>query len=367
MDRGDWVAVFGIVAVSAQATPVCSHLERYSENMQRALITGINGQDGSYLAELLLAKGYEVHGTVRPCALTGAGQRLWRLQPWLHRLHLHAVDLRNYTAVTRLMAVVKPLECYHLAARSFVSYDFEAEAGTLDFNLTGTHHLLAALRSTAPACRFYFSGSSEMFGAVQATPQTEQTVFNPRSAYGISKVAGFHLTRNYRERHGLFAVAGILYNHESPRRGNEFVTRKITRQVARIRAGLTDELHLGNLDARRDWGHARDYVDAMWRMLQQPHPEDFVIATGRSHSVREFVAYAFRHAGLEPERHVVVDPRYYRPTERTELRGDAAKARRQLGWRPTVSLQALVGEMVDADIRSLAATSNAAAPVALAD
>ncbi|MEN9726372.1 MAG: hypothetical protein RL434_738 [Pseudomonadota bacterium] len=319
--------------------------------MKRALITGITGQDGSYLAELLLAKGYEVHGVVRRVALENTEHRMWRIRHLLARLHLHAASLESYPSLFQVITEIQPHECYHLAAQSFVSYSFEDEFSTLNTNINGTHYLLSALKLAARECRFYFAGSSEMFGKVRETPQTESTPFHPRSAYGISKVAGFDLTRNYREAYDMYAVSGILYNHESPRRGLEFVTRKISSHVARIKAGKIRELRLGNLEARRDWGHARDHVQAIWSMLQQESPEDLVIATGKAHSVQEFVDLAFAHAGLDPAEHVVLDPRFHRPAEVDILLGNAAKARAKLGWQPTVDFASLVREMVDADLR----------------
>jgi GDPmannose 4,6-dehydratase len=245
----------------------------------------------------------------------------------------------------------QPDECYHLAAQSFVSYSFDDEFSTLNTNINGTHHVLAALKEVAPKCRFYFAGSSEMFGKVEEIPQTEVTRFHPRSAYGISKVAGFDLTRNYREAYGVHASSGILFNHESPRRGFEFVTRKITAAVARIAAGQQENLPLGNLEAKRDWGHARDYVRAMWLMLQQDEPGDYVVATGETHSVREFVELAFSHAGLNYQDHVVVDPQFYRPAEVDLLIGDPRRAKERLGWSHSVSFRHLVTEMVESDCR----------------
>ncbi|MFO0569270.1 MAG: GDP-mannose 4,6-dehydratase [Polyangiaceae bacterium] len=318
-----------------------------------ALITGITGQDGSYLAELLLAKGYTVHGVVRRVALEDPEHRLWRLRSILKDVRLHSASLESFASVFRVVRGVKPTECYHLAAQSFVSYSFEDEFSTLQTNINGTHHVLAALHDANPTCRFYFAASSEMFGRVEAVPQDETTRFHPRSAYGISKVAGFDLTRNYREAYGMHASSGILYNHESPRRGFEFVTRKITSQVARIKLGMAKELALGNLDAKRDWGHAKQYVVAMWMMLQQPAPDDYVVATGETHSVREFCQLAFAHVGLNYEDHVVVDPRFFRPAEVDILLGNPAKAQRALGWEYRSSLNALVTEMVDEDLRQL--------------
>ncbi len=322
--------------------------------MKRALITGITGQDGSYLAEFLLGKGYEVHGLVRRVAIEDPEHRLWRILHLKDQLHLHAASLESLPSIYRVFQEVKPDECYHLAAQSFVAYSFEDEFSTLNANINGTHYVLTALRDCTPDCRLYFAASSEMFGKVSEVPQTERTPFHPRSAYGISKVAGFHLTRNYREAYGVKASAGILYNHESPRRGFEFVTRKITSYAARIKLGLAKEVRLGNLDARRDWGHAREYVKAMWLMLQQDEPEDYVIATGEQHSVREFAEAAFSQLGLEYREHVVTDPQLLRPTDVENLLGDPSKAKQKLGWSYQVSFKDLVGEMVEADYRLLA-------------
>jgi GDPmannose 4,6-dehydratase len=328
--------------------------------MKRALITGITGQDGSYLAELLLEKGYEVHGLVRRVAIEDPEHRLWRILHLKDRLKLHAASLESLPSIYRVFQSVKPDECYHLAAQSFVAYSFEDEFSTLNANINGTHHVLAALRDCAPDCRFYFAASSEMFGKVAQVPQNELTPFHPRSAYGISKVAGFHLSRNYREAYGVKASSGILYNHESPRRGFEFVTRKITSHAARIKLGLAKELRLGNLESRRDWGHAREYVRAMWMMLQQDEPEDYVIATGEQHSVREFVEAAFSHLGLNYHDHVIIDPQLLRPADVETLLGDATKARRKLGWSCQVKFKELVHEMVEADLRLLAGSQRGA-------
>ena len=317
---------------------------------KKALITGISGQDGSYLAEFLLHKGYEVHGLVRRLAIEDPEQRLWRIRHILDRIHLHGASLENYASVHRVVAQVRPDEIYHLAAQSFVSYSFEDEFTTLAANINGTHYILAAARELAPKARFYFAGSSEMFGTADSFPQRESTPFHPRSSYGVSKVAGFHLTRNYREAYKIFACSGILFNHESPRRGMEFVTRKITSHVAKIKLSLADELHLGNLDAMRDWGHARKYVEAMWRMLQQEKPDDFLIATGEAHSVREFVELAFATAGLDAAKYVKVDSAMMRPADIEMLCGDATKARRELGWEYDLSFEDLVREMVQADL-----------------
>jgi GDPmannose 4,6-dehydratase len=318
-----------------------------------ALITGITGQDGSYLAELLLGKGYRVHGIVRRVALEDPDHRLSRLQEIRSRLVLHAASLESYASIHRVVHEVQPDECYHLAAQSFVSYSFDDEFSTLNTNINGTHFLLSALKTLVPQCRFYFAGSSEMFGMAETVPQNEDTRFHPRSSYGISKVAGFDLTRNYREAYGMFACNGILFNHESPRRGFEFVSRKITAGVARILAGKSTELRLGNLEALRDWGHAREYVAAMWLMLQQAQPDDYVIATGQCHSVREFVELAFSHVGLDYTKFVTRDPELYRPAEVNLLQGDAGKARRLLGWTHRVELAGLIREMVDNDCRAL--------------
>ena len=321
--------------------------------MPTALITGITGQDGSYLAELLLDKGYAVHGIVRRVALEDPAHRLWRIRHLRDRLTLHAGSLESYASLFDVVERVRPDECYHLAAQSFVSYAFDDEFSTMDTNIRGTHHLLSAVRQKAPDCRVYFAGSSEMFGLAPASPQNEATPMHPRSAYGISKVAGFHLTRNYREARGLFACSGILFNHESERRGFEFVTRKISRGVAAIKLGRETDLQLGNLDARRDWGYAPDYVRAMWQMLQRERPDDFVVGTGVTHSVREFAERAFEAAGLDGTDHIRLDEMLYRPAEVHLLQADASKARRELGWAPTVDFDQLVEIMVQADLRAL--------------
>ncbi|MEO8369877.1 MAG: GDP-mannose 4,6-dehydratase [Candidatus Solibacter sp.] len=320
---------------------------------RKALITGITGQDGSYLAELLLAKGYEVHGIVRRVALEDHENRLQRLAGIRDRVILHAGSLESFPSLHQIVRRVLPDECYHLAAQSFVSYSFDDEFSTLNSNINGTHFILAAVKDAAPACRFYFAGSSEMFGKVAEIPQVETTRFHPRSAYGISKVAGFDLTRNYREAYGLFTCNGILFNHESARRGHEFVTRKISFGAASIAAGKSTQLRLGNLDARRDWGHAPDYVEAMWLMLQQDQPDDYVVSTGETHSVRDFCEAAFACVGLDYRDHVVVDPNFYRPAEVDLLIGDAAKAKAKFGWVSQTSFADLVRIMVEADCRTL--------------
>jgi len=321
-----------------------------SQDKKRALITGLTGQDGSYLAELLLEKGYEVHGMVRRAAIEDPDHRMCRLSDILDDITIHSASLESYPSLFKVVQQVQPHECYHLAAQSFVSQSFDDEFSTLNTNINGTHYMLSAVKEAAPACRFYFAASSEMFGRVHETPQTEQTAFHPRSAYGISKVAGFHLVQNYREAYGLHATNGILYNHESPRRGYEFVTRKITRQAARIKLGLSNELRLGNLDAKRDWGHARDYVQAMWMMLQQNTPDDYVIATGLTHSVRDFASAAFGCLGLDYRDYVVTDPRFFRPAEVALLLGNPAKAIRVLGWRHSYTFEQLIECMVQKDL-----------------
>ncbi len=294
-----------------------------------------------------------MHGIVRRVALEDPEHRLWRIRHLLDSIEIESASLESFASLHRVIRLVKPTECYHLAAQSFVSYSFEDEFSTLNTNINGTHYVLAALHDLVPRCRFYFAGSSEMFGRVAEVPQNENTKFHPRSAYGISKVAGFELTRNYREAYGLHASNGILYNHESPRRGYEFVTRKIASHAARIKLGLSDSLALGNLEARRDWGHAREYVKAMWLMLQQPSPGDYVVATGETHSVREFAELAFSHLGLDYTRYVSIDKNLFRPAEVDILQGDATLARKTLGWNFTVSFNDLVAEMVDAEMRQL--------------
>jgi GDPmannose 4,6-dehydratase len=318
--------------------------------MKRALITGITGQDGSYLAEHLLGLGYEVHGLIRRVALEEPHRRMQRIQHLRDKLILHAASLESYPSVFHVISKYDFDECYHLAAQSFVDESFGDGFATMSSNIDGTHFLLAALRELRPKCRFYFAGSSEMFGNAIESPQSERTPFHPRSPYGISKVAGYYLAVNYREAYGMFCCNGILFNHEGPRRGFEFVTRKITSAVARIGHGLSTDVPLGNLDARRDWGHAADYVLAMYLMLQQPKPGDYVVATGETHSVREFCELAFAHAGLDYRDHVTADPLLFRAAEAHILTGDAAKARRVLGWQPRYSFERLVKEMVQADM-----------------
>ena len=321
---------------------------------RKALITGITGQDGSYLAEHLLAEGYEVHGLIRRVALEEPERRLSRIQHLAGRIQLHAASLESYPSIFHVIKSVDFDELYHLAAQSFVAESFADGFSTMNSNINGTHYVLAALRELRPACRFYFAGSSEMFGTVHCSPQNESTPFHPRSPYGISKVAGFHLSTNYREAHGMFCCNGILFNHTGPRRGFEFVTRKITRGAARIKLGLDHELRLGNLDAQRDLCHAADYVLSMHLMLQQPEPGDFVVATGVSHSVRQFCQLAFEELDLDYRDFVKIDPRFYRPAEVDLLVGDASKARQQLGWHPTCTFGDLAREMVAADLEAVA-------------
>jgi GDPmannose 4,6-dehydratase len=320
--------------------------------VKKALITGITGQDGSYLTEHLLGLGYEVHGLVRRVALEDSGRRFDRIAHLLDRIHLHPASLESYPSIFHVVSRHDFDECYHLAAQSFVAESFTDGFSTMNTNINGTHYMLAAMRELRPGCRFYFAGSSEMFGKVHETPQRETTPFHPRSPYGISKVAGFDLTRNYREAYDMFCVSGILFNHEGPRRGFEFVTRKITSAAARIKLGLASEVSLGNLDAQRDWGHAKDYVRAMHLMLQQPKPDDYVVASGETHTVREFCERAFAEVGLDYREYVKIDQRFYRPAEVDLLVGDATKARDVLGWRPTYSFDELVKEMVHADLEA---------------
>ena len=323
--------------------------------MRRALITGVGGQDGSYLAELLIAKGYEVHGIIRRASSFNT-QRLDGVYADPHdpgqRLMLHYGDLTDSVGLVNLIRSVAPDEVYHLGAQSHVKVSFEIPEYTAESTGLGTVRLLEAIRASGVDTRFYQASSSEMFGSAPA-PQSESTPFHPRSPYGCAKVYAYWQTVNYRESYDLFAVNGILFNHESPRRGETFVTRKITRAVARIQAGLQDTLYLGNLDARRDWGYAAEYVEAMWRMLQLDQPEDFVIATGESRSVREFCEVAFDHVGLDWEKYVSIDPRYYRPAEVDHLLGNASKAKQTMRWEPTTRFADLVHLMVDADIALL--------------
>ncbi|MGH2906456.1 MAG: GDP-mannose 4,6-dehydratase [Solirubrobacterales bacterium] len=323
---------------------------------KKALITGITGQDGSYLAELLLEKGYEVHGLIRRSSSFNT-QRIDHLYQDKHeddvRLSLHFGDLNDASSLNRVIEKIAPDEIYNLAAQSHVKVSFEVPEYTGEITGLGTLRLLEAIRETEVPARFYQASSSEMFGLVQEVPQSEKTPFYPRSPYGAAKVYSYWIVTNYREAYGIHGSNGILFNHESPRRGETFVTRKITRAVANIKQGLQDKLYLGNLDAKRDWGFAKDYVEAQWLMLQQDEPEDFVIATGETHTVREFAEKAFAHVGLNMEDYVEIDPAYYRPTEVELLIGDASKAKQKLGWEPKVGFEELVQIMVDADMEDL--------------
>ena len=316
-----------------------------------ALITGITGQDGSYLAEFLLAKGYKVHGIVRRVALEDETHRLWRIRKILDRVVLHAGSLESYASLFNIILKIEPDEVYHLAAQSYVGYSFEDEFSTFNMNINGTHYILSAVKEFAAAkVRFYFAASSEMFGKVKEIPQNENTPFHPRSAYGISKATGYHLVRNYREAYQLHASSGILFNHESPRRGFEFVTRKISYGVARIKKGLQKKLKLGNINAKRDWGHAQDYVKVMWLMLQQNKPDDYVVGTGKEHSVKDFAEKAFKHVGLNYKDYIIIDKKLIRPSEVDSLKANYSKAKKKLKWEPKVSFNNLVIDMVESDL-----------------
>jgi GDPmannose 4,6-dehydratase len=319
--------------------------------IKRALITGITGQDGSYLSEFLLKKNYKVYGIVRRVALEDETHRLWRIKHLLKKITIKSASLESYASIVKIIQKIKPDEIYHLGAQSYVAYSFEDEFSTLNTNINGTHYILSAIKDFSPKSKFYFAGSSEMFGKVQKNRQDEQTRFYPRSAYGISKVAGFELTRNYREAYKIFACTGILFNHESPRRGFEFVTRKISSSVAKIKLGKQKHLQLGNMDARRDWGHAKDYVKAMWSMLQQKKPSDFVIGTGEMHSVKEFAKLAFSIVGLDYRKYVKFNKSLLRPAEVETLRANYNKANKILKWKPTVKFKQLVKEMVEEDLK----------------
>ena len=321
--------------------------------MKKALITGISGQDGSYLSEFLISKKYEVHGISRRVALEDETHRLWRLRNIRDGILLHSGSLESFPSLAKIINKVQPDEIYHLAAQSYVANSFEDEFSTLNTNINGTHHMLASMKEFSPKSKFYFAGSSEMFGKTAETPQNENTKFHPRSAYGISKVAGFELTRNYREAYNFFASTGILFNHESPRRGFEFVTRKISFAVAKIKNNLQKELRLGNIKAMRDWGHAKDYVEAMWLMLQKKTPSDYVIGTGEQHSVEEFLNIAFKHVGLNFEDYIKIDQKFFRPAEVETLLADPAKSKKELGWEPKIKFENLVKEMVEIDLKNI--------------
>lgn len=317
---------------------------------KKALITGITGQDGSYLAELLLGKGYEVHGLVRRVASADQKHRFSRIAHIQDRVQLHYGDVANFPTVLRLIATIMPDEVYHLAAQSQVKISFEDDFGTFNTNANSTHYLLSSIKELSPKSKFYFTGTSEMFGSVKTIPQDEETPFNPVSPYGIAKLAGFFTTKMFREAYGVFACSGVLFNHESPRRGCEFVTRKITSTIAQIKSGHADKLVLGNLDAKRDWGFAGDYVEMMWLMLQQDTPDDYVVGTGENHTIREFIEAAFKEAGLDWQKYVVIDKNLFRPIEVKELIANSAKAKKKLGWSPRVPFAELVKMMVRADM-----------------
>ena len=315
-----------------------------------ALITGITGQDGSYIEELLLSKGYKVHGIVRRVALGDATHRLWRIRNILDDVTLHSASLESYASIFNIVKKIKPDEVYHLAAQSYVSYSFEDEFSTFNTNINGTHYLLSAVKEFSGKIKFYFAASSEMFGETKAKPQNEKTIFHPRSSYGISKVTGYYLTKNYREAYKLHASNGILFNHEYPRRGFEFVTRKISYGVARIKKGLQKKLKLGNINAKRDWGHAEDYVEAMWLMLQQNNPDDYVVGTGSEHSVEEFAKKAFGHVNLNYKDYLVIDNELIRPAEVNSLLADCSKTKKILKWEPKITFENLVISMVESDL-----------------
>jgi GDPmannose 4,6-dehydratase len=321
--------------------------------MKKALITGVSGQDGSYLSEFLISKNYEVHGIIRRVALEDEIHRLWRLRNIKDKIVLHSGSLESFPSLAKIINKVQPDEIYHLAAQSYVANSFEDEFSTLNTNINGTHCMLASMKEFSPTSKFYFAGSSEMFGKTIENPQNENTKFYPRSAYGISKVTGFELTRNYREAYNFFASTGILFNHESPRRGFEFVTRKISLAVARIKNNFQKELSLGNIKAKRDWGHAKDYVEAMWLMLQKKEPSDYVIGTGKQHSVEDFLNIAFKHVGLNFKDYIKIDERFFRPSEVETLLADPTKSKKELGWRPKMNFEDLVKEMVESDLKNV--------------
>ncbi len=319
-----------------------------------ALITGITGQDGSYLAELLLSKGYKVHGVIRRVAMEDEIHRLWRIKKILKDITLHSGSLESYARIFNIILKIKPDEIYHLGAQSYVDYSFEDEFSTFSMNINGTHYMLSAVKEFADSnVKFYFAASSEMFGKAKESPQHENTPFHPRSAYGISKVTGFHLVQNYREAYKLHASNGILFNHESPRRGFEFVTRKISQGVARIKKGFQKKLKLGNIKSKRDWGHAKDYVNAMWLMLQQKNGGDYVIGTGKQHTVENFAEKAFAHVGLNYRDHITIDKNLMRPAEVDSLLADYSKAKKVLKWEPKISFDDLVINMVENDLENV--------------
>jgi len=320
---------------------------------KKALITGITGQDGSYLAEFLLSKKYEVHGIIRRVALENNNQRLWRLKDIIKKIKIHYASLESYASLSIIIQKIKPDEIYHLGAQSYIDYAFKDEFSTINTNVNGTHYLLSIIKNFSPKSKFYFAGSSEMFGKVTEIPQKETTRFYPRSTYGISKCAGYELTRNYREAYNLFCCSGILFNHESPRRGFEFVTRKISRAVANIKLGKQKYLTLGNIKSKRDWGHAKDYVRAMWLMLQKKKAEDYVIGTGKQYSVLEFVKIAFKSVNLDYKNYLRTDKKLERPAEVDSLLANSSKAKKELKWYPEIKFKEMIKEMVTEDIKDI--------------
>ncbi len=317
--------------------------------MRKAIITGIVGQDGSYLAELLLSKGYEVHGFVRRESFEDI-EKLENIKHIKDRLHLHEGSLNDHLTIYKIFSKVLPDECYHLSASSFVNYSFNDEFQTMNNNFNSTHYLLSTIREVKKECKFYFAGSSEMFGEPKVSPQTEDTPFNPKSIYGISKLSSHYLLKNYREKEGIFACTGIMYNHESPRRGSQFVTKKIISSAVRIKMGLQNELYLGNLDAKRDWGYAPDYVEAMWKILQAEKADDFIISTGKLHTVREFLEIAFIYLDLSYENYIKLDPKFFRASEKKPLCGNPSKIKNSIGWENSKSLENIIKEMIDNEI-----------------
>ena len=313
-----------------------------------AVITGISGQDGSYLAELLLQKKYKVYGVLNPKKKNNFDN----LKNYKDKIIFKNVDINNFSKIKELIKKIKPNEFYHLAAQSFINYKFEDEFFKLNPNINGTHYILSAIREYSPKTKFYFASSSELFGNVKTSPQNEETKFNPRSAYGVSKVAGFYLTKNYREAYNIHACSGILYNHESPRRNINFVSRKITKNLSLILKGKLKKITLGNINSKRDWGHAKDYVYAMWKMLQIKKPDDFVIGTGKIHSVKDFIKIAFRHANLDYKKYIKIDKKLFRPNDKIILKANFSKAKNKLRWKPKISFKSLVKEMVDYDLKN---------------
>lgn len=317
--------------------------------MKKAIITGITGQDGSYIAEFLLEKGYEVHGIVRRESLED-NDKLKNIKHIIDKLILHEGSLNDHLTIYKIFSKVLPDECYHLSASSFVNYSFNDEFQTMNNNFNSTHYLLSTIREVKKECKFYFAGSSEMFGEPNESPQTENTPFNPKSIYGISKVSSHYLLKNYREKENIFACTGIMYNHESPRRGSQFVTKKIISSAVKIKLGLQNELHLGNIDAKRDWGYAPEYAEAMWQILQADKADDYIIATGALHTVREFLEIAFSYLGLDYKDYVVIDPKFFRASEHNPLCGNPKKIKESIGWEHTKNLEEIIKEMIDAEI-----------------